>query len=190
MVANHTYSPYHDLLLQAKAYDMAGRDSLVFQWFIQVSPASIQKINSVKESVDKLFSAQGGFLSLRLINTSRKILSENFYWLPDSTGNYTGLQKILKADVKIEARKASEGRIEVKIENTAGNPVAFFNRISLVDSKRKKRILPVFYSDNYISVLPGEEKSVFIDFTPDANNADIMVSVNGWNVDERYVEIK
>ncbi len=190
VVANHTYTSYHDLLLQAKAYDMAGKDSLIFQWFIEVSPASVQKINSVKESVDKIFSSQGGFLSLRLMNTSRTVLSENFYWLPDSTGNYTGLQKILKADVKTEARIASEGRIEVKMENPAGNPVAFFNRISLVDSKTKKRILPVFYSDNYISVLPGEERSVFIDFTPDENNADAMVSVGGWNVDERYVDIK
>jgi len=78
---------------------------LVFQWFIEISPASIQKINSIKETVDKLFSSQGGFLSLRLLNTSRKVLSENFYWLPDSTGNYTDLQKMLKADVKVETEK-------------------------------------------------------------------------------------
>ena len=56
-------------------------------------------------------------MSLRLLNTSRKVLSENFYWLPDSTGNYTDLQKMLKADVKVETEKTSEGKIEVKIEN-------------------------------------------------------------------------
>jgi hypothetical protein len=131
---------------------------LVFQWFIEISPASIQKINSIKETVDKLFSSQGGFLSLRLLNTSRKVLSENFYWLPDSTGNYTDLQKMLKADVKVETEKTSEGKIEVKIENKAQGPIAFFNRISLVDSKTKKRMLPVFYSDNYVSILPAKKR--------------------------------
>ena len=190
VVANHTYSPYHDLLLQAKAYDMAGKDTLVFQWFIEISPASVQKINSIKETVVKLFSSQGGFLSLRLINTSRTVLSENLYWLPDSTGNYTGLQHIAKAAVKAEARKASEGKVEVTIHNPAGRPIAFFNRISLVDSRTKKRILPVFYSDNYVSVLPGEEKTVVIEYTSTANTADAMVSINGWNMDEQYLNIK
>ncbi len=190
VVANHTYVPYHNLMLQARTYDMAGNDSLVFQWFIEVSPASVQKISSVKEVVGKILASRGGFLSLRLLNTSHAILSENFYWLPDSTGTYTGLQKMRKAELTVKAARTGEGRIEVTLENTGRGPVAFFNRVSLVDSGTKKRILPAFYTDNYVSVVPGERKSIFIEQDPGSINAGAMVSVSGWNVDERYEEIK
>lgn len=36
--------------------------------------------------------------------------------------------------------------------NLAGAPVAFFNRLALLNPVARKRILPVFYADNYVSV--------------------------------------
>ncbi|MEJ2617895.1 MAG: hypothetical protein P8Z35_23270, partial [Ignavibacteriaceae bacterium] len=135
-------------------------------------------------------SGRGGFLSLRLINSSHKILDDNFYWLPDSTGSYSWLQQVLKARLAVTANKLNNKRIEVKIENTGDGPVAFFNRISLIDSITKKRILPVFYSDNYVSILPGEKKTVFIDYSEKDNIDNAEVSLRGWNADEPFIEIK
>ncbi len=190
MVANHTFKPQHDLMIQAKAYDIAGHDSIALQWLIELAPASVQKIESVKKVTDKLFPAHGGFVSLRLLNTSHEILDDNLYWLPDSTGSYSGLQKMSKAEITATAKIVNDERIEVKINNPAGGPIAFFNRISLVNTLTSKRILPVFYSDNYVSVLPGEEKTVFIDYTKEDNINTAKVSVSGWNVDEQFIEIK
>jgi len=189
LVVNHTFNPLHDIVLQAKAYDFAGKDSLIFQWFVEIVPTSVQKIESVKRKLDKLFPARGGFLSLRLLDTSHKILDENLYWLPDSKGNYSGLQQMPKAKLVVTARKVSDGRIEVKLSIPASEPLAFFNRISLVNFETKKRILPVFYSDNYVSVLPGEEKTVFINYTQKDFIDNAEVSVRGWNVEELYLEI-
>ena len=190
MVANHTFVPQHDLMIQAKAYNTAGQDTTVLQWLVELTPVSVQKIESVKRKLDKFLSGRGGFLSLRLINDSNKILDDNFYWLPDSNGNYSGLQQMLKAKVTVTATKLNDRQIEVKIDNPAGGPVAFFNRISLINSRTKKRILPVFFSDNYVSVLPGEEKTVFIDFTGKDKVDDAEVSLKGWNTDEQFIEIK
>lgn len=190
MVVNNTFHPCHDLLVQARTFDTAGKDSLVFQWFVEISPTCVQKIDTIKRILDTSFSLQGGFLDLRLLNTYLEVLSENLYWLPDAAGNYTGLQHMIKAEVKVEARKVREGRIEVKIDNPAGGPLAFFNRVSLVDRKTKKRILPLFYSDNYISTLPGEKKTISIEFSTDVRTSDAMVSISGWNVTERYLDIE
>ncbi len=190
LVANQTFKPYHNLMIQARAYNMAGRDSVVLQWFIEMSPTSVQKIFPLKKVLNKLYSAHGCFLNLRLLNTSRKVLSDNLYWLPDSTGNYSGLQNMMKAKIITEAKRISKGQIEVKINNPPGGPVAFFNRISLVDSITNKRILPVFYSDNYVSILPGEKKTVFIDYEPGENTSNARVSISGWNVDKEYLDIK
>ena len=71
------------------------------------------------------------------------------------------------------------------LRNPAGGPVAFFNRISLVDPNTKKRLLPTFYSDNYVSVLPGESKTITLDYTPKPGADKPMVSVRGWNMEEK-----
>jgi len=190
VVVNHTFAACRDVMLQARAYDMGGKDTLVFQWIIQMSPTTVQKIGSVKETIEKLFSARGCFLSLQLTNASHEHLSDNFYWLPDSAGNYSGLQNISRARMKTEARKVGERRVEVSLDNSPGSPVAFFNRISLVDAKTRKRLLPAFYSDNYVSVPPGGEKKIIIEYPSTVNGDNAEVSVSGWNVDESFVGIK
>ena len=44
-------------------------------------------------------------------------------------------------------------------------------------------MLPVFYSDNYVSLLPGESKTITIEAPASALGADQpLVVVDGWNV--------
>lgn len=116
-------------MLQATAYDMAGKDTLVTHWFIEPSPTSARRYFSVKKYTDKFFSLEGGFIDLRLITTSRKIPGYNLYWLPDSTGNYTGLQHIAKAQVSVLASRLRSGKIAVMITNPAGGPLAFYKPV-------------------------------------------------------------
>jgi hypothetical protein len=52
---------------------------------------------------------------------------EHSYWLPDSGGTFGGLQQMGPAEMKLEARTVSEGRIDVRIQNPSGNPLAFFS---------------------------------------------------------------
>jgi hypothetical protein len=94
------------------------------------------------------------------------------------------------AKVTITAQKAGPDSIAVKISNPANGPVAFFNRVSLIDSQTKKRILPVFYNDNYVSVLPGEDKVVTISGSMVGKSSNAAVTVYGWNVPEQIINIK
>ena len=188
MVVNNTFYPCHDLMVQARIIDRAGKDSLVFQWFVEMSPNSVQKIDTVRSSLQAIAS-EGGFLNLRLLDASRQMLSENLYWLPDSTGVYAALQHMAEANVKAEARRVTEGRIEVSIENPIGGPLAFFLRIALVSEGSKERILPVFYRDNYVSVMPGEKQILSIEHSPQVGPLDALVSISGWNVREEYLRI-
>ena len=131
----------------------------------------------------------GGFLYLQLLDRNKKQLSDNFYWYPNAEGKYTGLNKMKEADLKISAKNIASGKIEVTLTNPKGGPVAFFNRIALVDAKTGERILPVFFDDNYISVAPGESRSVIVEYYPQ-NGANIQASVYGWNVKEKVGYIK
>jgi hypothetical protein len=189
MIANNTFSAKHNIMLEVKAYDMNGKDSLLTQVFSEIEPTRSKKYLSVKRSLDLLAKDEGVFLSLRLLDENKNLLSDNLYWLSDATGNYSGLQRMKKAAVKITATKIEAGKIEVTIRNPKGNPVAFFNRLSLINPETKQRILPTFYSDNYISVLPGEVQKIIIDYNPE-KNVQPKVELYGWNVEQQLIDIR
>jgi hypothetical protein len=203
MIVNNTFRTQRDLMMQVRVYDMDGKDRLLTQQFYEVGPTVAKNYIPMGRHLDALRAKEGIFLSLRLLNTQQQVVSDNFYWLPDSAGMYSGLQRMGKAALSVEARSvsgkslAAEGarempgtgagqqRIIVTLRNPAGGPVAFFNRISLVDPGTKQRILPVFYSNNYISVLPGESQTITLDYTPVDGSAPPLVSVRGWNVEDK-----
>jgi len=189
MIVNNTFHSCHDVMLQLKAYDLDGKESLLTQVLCEISPTSVQKYFSMKRVTDKLREKQGVFLVVRLLDIHQHILSDNLYWLPDTSGNYSGLQTMRQSPVNAEARRISERKIEVTISNPEFAPVAFFNRISLVNDQNKKRVLPVSYSDNYISILPGEQKSITLEFSPSDIKGKVSVSIAGWNVKEQFLPI-
>ena len=186
MIVNNTFKSYNDIMVNISYIDMDGKEIPETSFYQQISPTSIQPCSSVKENLDKLHAKSGVFLKLQLINPARKILSENIYWLPDSTGSYSGLRQIKKADVTITARKTASNTIEVKITNPAGNPLAFFNRISLIDPSSGKRLLPVFYDGNYVSVVPGTEKTIHLEYNGGVTGE---VTVEGWNVPKQTITL-
>ena len=185
MIVNNTFRTQRDLMMQVRVYDMDGKDRLLTQQFYEAGPTVAKNYIPIGRGLDALRRKEGIFLSLRLVNTRQQVVSDNLYWLPDSAGMYSGLQRMGKAALSVEARSAGQQRIIVTLRNPAGGPVAFFNRVSLVDPGTKQRILPVFYSDNYISVLPGESQTITLDYTPVAGSAPPLVSVRGWNVEDK-----
>ena len=189
MIANNTFTAKHNIMLKAEAYDMDGKERLLTQVFSEIEPTSSKKYLSLKNGLDRMAHDKGVFLYLSLLDENKNLLDDNLYWLPDSTGNYSGLQQMKKATVEVAAHKMEPGKVEVTISNSKENPIAFFNRLSLVNSKTKQRILPAFYSDNYISVLPGETKKITIDYTPAANE-NAAVELYGWNVEEQVIGIQ
>lgn len=189
MMVNNDFKAYRNLMLVAKAYDTKGKEKEITKVFTYIEATSIKKILSVKNILDEIGAEDGSFLSLQLLDENQKVVSDNFYWYPNQKGVYSGLQSLPTAnDLKISAKKLSNGKVEVTLLNPHSKTIAFFNRVSLVDATSKERILPVFYSDNYVSVLPNSEKKIIIENVPESAKA--QVSLEGWNVPLMYVEIK
>ena len=44
-----------------------------------------------------------------------------------------------------------------------------------------KQILPAYYSDNYVSLLPGEEQAITVQVPSAAVHDSMQLSVRGWN---------
>ncbi|MFT4033191.1 MAG: glycoside hydrolase family 2 TIM barrel-domain containing protein [Siphonobacter sp.] len=187
MIANNTFKTHRDMMMVVKLYDMKGNSQELTQVFSEIGPTVTRPYMNISKQLQKAAQEEGIFLSLKLLNLKKEPISDNLYWLPNASGNYSGLQKITNAPVEVSAKRIATNKVEVTLKNPVKSPVAFFNRLSVVDPKTKKRILPVFYSDNYVSVLPGEQKTVTLEYT---SNADALVSLEGWNVAEQYISIK
>ena len=109
--------------------------------------------------------------------------------MADSTGLYSGIKKFIAPGVKLDIVPVGKGKVNVNLTDPEGGPVSFFNRISVIDAKTKKRLLPVFYSDNYISILPGEMKTVEIDYSSIQSTDPKMITVEGWHAAEIEVPL-
>lgn len=190
MAANNTFKTKSGMMLVVKAYDINGKETLLNQVFADIGPAIPKKYFSIKSEVDKLAADKGIFLDLEFQDSDKKPVSQNIYWIPDSKGNFSGLQKMDKSNLVIYARYLHSGKVEVTLSNDKQNVPAFFNRLSITDGATKNRLLPVFYSDNYITVLPGEQKKVIIDCDRFKSNKNIKVSINGWNMPLKYIDIE
>ena len=70
----------------------------------------------------------------------------------------------------------------VTVENT-GKSVAFLTRLRLVKGTEQAEILPVFWEDNYISLLPGEKREVTANVRKtDFAGAEPTLVVDGFNL--------
>lgn len=189
MVANHSLEYQRDLMLKIQAYDMQGNESLITQVFVYMNPASVKNISSIKRHIERIGSELGCFIRLQLIKNEVEIISDNFYWFADSAGQYSGLQSYQQPEVNVQCTTDQDENIQVRISNPKGGAISFFNRISLVDSRTNERKLPVFYSDNYISIPPGEEAIVTV-YNQDKNKESYEISIDAWNSEEQFFQIE
>jgi len=127
------------------------------------------------------------FIKLDLLDANDKPLSSNFYWrsLPDHPDDFTYLNKL--PTVTIEAKVASndaDGKRTLTV--TLHNPskdVALMAHMQLRRQKSGERVLPVFYSDNYVSLVPGETRSLNVEASiSDFNGDNALLVFDGWNV--------
>ena len=124
------------------------------------------------------------FLKLRLVDMQATPVSDNFYWIPTQE-KLAGLEKLPKVTVKHTASYRTEG------DETVGtvaitNPtekLAFFVRAILQKEKDGLEVLPVFWSDNYISLLPGESQTLKVRIsTEHLCGQKPVVRLEGWNL--------
>jgi mannosylglycoprotein endo-beta-mannosidase len=188
MGVNNGFRPVEKLKATAFAIDFIGNQKLLNESVMNIGASKATTSYHFTKTLDSLSNMSGAFLYLALNDSATgKLLDENIYWLPDAKGNYPGLRNMKNAAIKAVARTTGKGRIELAITNPVGQPIAFFMHISLVDSNTYERILPVFCNNNYISVLPGRQKTIEIEFTPQ-KDVHPVVDIEGWNVEEQFIE--
>ncbi len=128
------------------------------------------------------------FIKLDLRGASGQLLSTNFYWRaqPDDPDNLTALSQMpmVKLTATVETPKenlAGQRRLRVILHN----PTKSIALMAHVQLRRRsgERVLPVFYSDNYVSLVPGETKTIEMEAAASEFKGETaLIVVDGWNV--------
>jgi mannosylglycoprotein endo-beta-mannosidase len=127
------------------------------------------------------------FLRLTLTN-GEKIVDENFYWLSGTPGSFEKLNELKKESVELNLHKTRPGIASVSVINK-GTETAFFIRLKVLNENHEL-VLPVFFDDNYITLLPGETKVLDIDYTGSKTEGTekLKLAAEGWNVPVQEIE--
>jgi hypothetical protein len=124
------------------------------------------------------------FIRLKLVRGSA-VASENFYWRSAKEGDYTALRTLPKVKVEAATRVERQGEkwiLKTDLKNPSPQP-ALMVRLKAVREKSGDRILPVFYSDNFICLMPGEQRSIEVQIeNADTRGESPRIVIDGFNV--------
>ena len=181
-VANNTGRDFKDLHAEAWIYNMDGTQKAQQEAQIDSSADGIATDCFALTFPDDLSPVQ--FIKLVLKSGSQTV-SENFYWRGTKEDQYITLNAMPKVNLTCSFReKDEEGkvRLNVNLENPTTN-VALMVCLKLVKAtKPNERILPSFYEDNYVSLLPHETRQIQVEFDSAALQGDRpKIIVSGWN---------
>ncbi|MGI4829901.1 MAG: glycosyl hydrolase 2 galactose-binding domain-containing protein [Janthinobacterium lividum] len=122
---------------------------------------------------------------LELRNGTGKLLSRNLYWQAAAEADYRALNTMPQATVSVVAHllplvgEAVERTVQITLKNQSQAPT-LETKLVLEDSKGNQ-LLPVYFSDNYISLLPGEEQTVNVQMPADQVRGSFKLALRGWN---------
>lgn len=124
------------------------------------------------------------FIRLKLTRGT-DLISENFYWRGKEENNFKALRKLDKVTLdksSVIHKSGDRWVIQTHLKNPSKTP-AVMVRLKVVRSGTGDRILPVLYSDNYFTIMPGEEKDILITMAgEDTRGEKPSVVTGGFNI--------
>ena len=203
-LTNEDLSDAKNLTVKIRIFDINSREIFADKWTGDI-------VTNTSKFIVKLPEINGltpvYFLDLRISDQEGREVDNSIYWLslkkdildyqasaklpwPYYTpskqyADYTALDKLppVKPDLDYQFSKDEEyGIINLKIKNPS-QAIAFFLFLDVIDSTSGKPVLPIYFDDNYVTLLPGEERSYTAKyFLRDSDGKRPIVTVNGWNV--------
>jgi exo-1,4-beta-D-glucosaminidase len=196
-VVNSTYEALKGTKVSAKIYNIDAAEKASRDVALDLpADSSIKAFDLPKvEGLSKTY-----FLRLKLSDAGGKQLSDNFYWLSTKAdtlnwakqqdtvytpqaefGDLTGLNSLLQ--VKLNANVVSgTGTAQVTVSNPS-KAIAFMVHLRVTRGKGGEDLTPIFWEDNYFSLLPGESRTVTAKFDQSSlDGKEAVVVLDGWNV--------
>jgi exo-1,4-beta-D-glucosaminidase len=208
-VVNSTYEPVSGMKASVRVVDFNLKELFSQEKTVDMDADGVQKVLQIPE-VPSDATPTVYFIQLNLKDATGRLLSSNFYWLSTKKPEFdwektslihtpvtsyqdmTRLFKLPKTHLKATAhlRPAKNGEyVEVRLKNTSA-ALAFQVRLAVEAGKPSEEILPVLWEDNYVSLLPEEERTVEARF-PNKHSigSHPTLKISGWNIEPETLVI-
>jgi exo-1,4-beta-D-glucosaminidase len=206
VVVNSTYAAAPGLHAKVSVYDAQLRPVYEHETAVDAGPDSSKRVLDIPAD---MLTADGNlhFARLTLSDATGREVSENFYWIPATLaefdwqkGDYrytpalrepdlTALKALPHAHVAVETVKAEpDGRVVLHLRNDS-SALAFQIALRALD-EHGAPVVPAFWSDNYVSLLPGESKTLTARSSSHGGDRIAAVVLTGWNVSEARLSVK
>lgn len=120
------------------------------------------------------------FIRLALDDAEGRRVSDNFYVIGNEEGNLMQLRSLPKVSLKTDVVRDGN-RYDVTIANETDTP-AMMIRLNL-KAEDGEQVLPVSYEDNYFHLMPGEKRTVRVEWNlADTRSLPTYVEITGFNV--------
>jgi len=202
LLANDTQRTLKKARAEIRVWDLHANEVLYKKLKVDGKPESLQELFILPD----LPGVSGTyFLDLRLFDSDKIQIASNFYWLstkPDildyeakvepweyytpskQFADFTLLNSLAPTTVEVrhDLKKENDNSIlSVELENT-GSSIAFGIELKAIDTNTGAGIVPIFWQDNYLSLLPAESRTVEAAFDKTASN--VSLDFQGWNIDK------
>jgi exo-1,4-beta-D-glucosaminidase len=201
-VINGTYESVKGAKITAKLYNIDAKEKGAREVTLDLAADSSTKAFALPK-VDDLTKTY--FLRLDLRDAEGKLLSDNFYWLSTKAdtldwshkkdtvytpqaefGDLTGLNSLPPAKIVVDkqslGKTSGNNWMTMTIENK-GQGIAFMVHPRVTRGKGGEDVTPIFWSDNYFSLLPGEKRSVRAHYDDTAlAGKEPVLELEGYNV--------
>lgn len=160
-VINATHKSLNGLILDAKVIDTQMNVRWKFTDTLSVKSSSYKESCAIPliNDITPIY-----FIKLELKDSFGNLISDNLYWHCSQHEDFSQLATLpkikLKQEMKIEEAE-KEYKITLNLQNES-NQLSFFNHLMLRNSITNQEVLPAFWSDNFISLFPGEYKVVTV----------------------------
>ncbi len=180
VVVNNRMTDLGRITVHAKVVDLNGR----------VLSERKATIAAPRESVSDAFTLdlapalEHGVALVRLeaSNVKDGLLSTNFYWQAKDDAAFQALNGLPQVNLGMATANRVDGDetvMSVTLTNTTATP-AIETKLTIVNADGSQ-VLPAYFSDNYVSLLPGEHRAIEVRY-PTAKAQSPHVNLRGWNV--------
>jgi len=185
-VINHRFDNLEKLGISAVVVSLDGRRLWEKSQLVDAAPSACTGVFNVQWPDEPTSPVE--FLRLEMRDQRGELISDNFYWHASQFSDQRYLARLARAPLQLQLTSEEDKgwkRLHVHIANP-GRQVALMIQLTPVGADGQ-RILPAYASDNFISLLPGEERSVVIEVERDRAPSGSGLRVEGWNVERQLV---